>query len=371
MENGIVKREESTPATLDIGQVATQVKLVQQMYEEIMKENEHYGKIPGCGDKPTLLKAGAEKLTFACRLAPTYEVERVDYNGSHREYIVTTTLTSIITGKVVGQGVGSCSTLENKYRFRTGPKEFTGNPVPKKYWDTRDSDPKGALKLLGGPGFGTGKNPDTGKWEITKQGEKVEHDNPADYYNTVLKMAKKRSLVDVTLTATAASDIFTQDIEDMKEIISREMPVGQAEPEKPKDAPKQEQPKKTSNRRKRTQKPKEPEQPIEPEIVDPEPSSSENEAENRKDHPSDRKMVDLRHIKEYGEPLTSEQKTKILKAYGQYGVEQENLEAVLGLTITMWDEGSRQALLDKYNEIINGEIDAAQMLVNKEDVGMA
>ncbi len=42
-------------------------------------------------------------------------------------------------------------------------------------------------------------------------------ENPdiADTYNTVLKMAKKRAFVDASLTATAASDIFTQDVEDM------------------------------------------------------------------------------------------------------------------------------------------------------------
>jgi hypothetical protein len=34
--------------------------------------------------------------------------------------------------------------------------------------------------------------------------------------NTVLKMAKKRALVDAVLTVLGASDIFTQDIEDME-----------------------------------------------------------------------------------------------------------------------------------------------------------
>jgi hypothetical protein len=48
---------------------------------------------------------------------------------------------------------------------------------------------------------------------------KVEHDNPADYYNTCLKMAKKRAHVDAILTVTAASDIFTQDLEDMGEVL--------------------------------------------------------------------------------------------------------------------------------------------------------
>jgi hypothetical protein len=38
---------------------------------------------------------------------------------------------------------------------------------------------------------------------------------PADLANTILKMAKKRALIDAVLTATAASDIFTQDIEDL------------------------------------------------------------------------------------------------------------------------------------------------------------
>ena len=40
---------------------------------------------------------------------------------------------------------------------------------------------------------------------MRKGGEKVETDNPADHYNTVLKMAKKRALVDAVLTTTAAA----------------------------------------------------------------------------------------------------------------------------------------------------------------------
>jgi len=37
----------------------------------------------------------------------------------------------------------------------------------------------------------------------------------AELSNTLLKMAKKRALVDATLSATRSSDLFTQDIEDM------------------------------------------------------------------------------------------------------------------------------------------------------------
>jgi hypothetical protein len=50
-----------------------------------------------------------------------------------------------------------------------------------------------------------------------QQTGKVENPDIADTYNTVLKMAKKRAHVDAILTATAASDIFTQDIDERAE----------------------------------------------------------------------------------------------------------------------------------------------------------
>jgi hypothetical protein len=47
-----------------------------------------------------------------------------------------------------------------------------------------------------------------------QQHGKIENPDIADTYNTVLKMAKKRAYVDATITAAAASDMFTQDMED-------------------------------------------------------------------------------------------------------------------------------------------------------------
>jgi len=112
--------------------------------------------------------------------------------------------------------------MEGKYRYRAGTGDVTSVPVPKSYWDARNSgDMQKASKALkdaaasagiDGEKFGTKKG-DAG-WMIATIIDKAEHDNPADYYNTCLKMAKKRALVDATLTTTAASDIFTQDIED-------------------------------------------------------------------------------------------------------------------------------------------------------------
>ncbi len=201
-------------APLTVQQVLLHVSLIQQIMRAAMKEGEHYGCIPGCGDKPTLLKPGAEKLCLTFRLAPTYEVEERQLERGHREYRVTTTLTSIMTHVNIGQGVGACTTLENKFRFHAGTAEPTDKPVPRAYWDIRQEDPAKAQELIGGKGF-TVKKVDGQGWMVAKGGEKVETDNPADHYNTVLKMAKKRALVDAVLTTTAASDIFTQDLEDI------------------------------------------------------------------------------------------------------------------------------------------------------------
>ncbi len=211
-------------AAMTVQQVLGQVALIQQIMGAAMKDGEHFGKIPGCGDKPTLLKPGAEKLCLTFRLAPTYDVDERTADRGHREYRVQCTLSSILTNAFIGQGVGICSTMEAKYRFRQGNAEPTDKPVPRAYWDVRQEDPAKAQELIGGKGF-TVKKVEGKGWMIAKGGEKVEHDNPADHYNTVLKMAKKRALVDAVLTATAASDIFTQDLEDITANIAANAPV--------------------------------------------------------------------------------------------------------------------------------------------------
>ena len=197
MEQSLVLKDE-----FDVNHIQIQVQKIQQIMNSVMKKDEHYGIIPGT-QKPTLLKPGAEKLGLTFRLAPVFSGENVplEMENGHREFIIKCDLIHIPTGKSFGQGVGSCSSKESKYRYRW---DKTENQVPKEYWSIRDQD------LLGGPQFVARKSDNV--WWIY---QRVEHDNPADYYNTILKMAKKRAHVDAMLTATAASDIFTQDLEDM------------------------------------------------------------------------------------------------------------------------------------------------------------
>lgn len=148
------------------------VSAVHAAYRGVMQEGVHYGVIPGTGKKPSLLKPGAEMLCTQFRLVPSYEVSRADLPGGHREYNVTCTLTKLDTGQVWAQGLGLCTTMESKFRYRS--------------------------RYVNG----------------TRQ--RAENTDIADTYNTVLKMSKKRALVDATLTATGCSGMFTQDVEDFE-----------------------------------------------------------------------------------------------------------------------------------------------------------
>jgi len=221
-------------------EVKAQVVLIQEVMKEVMQEGQHYGKIPGCGDKPALLKPGAEKLNLTFRFDPEVSKEVVkDFPGGHREYELTITLYAISSRKRLADGVGTATTMESKWRYRNAEPEITDKRIPNEYWNMKKKDPTKALEMIGGKGF-VAKKTDVG-WFIAKlTGGKIEHDNPADYYNTCRKMAKKRALVDAVLTATGASDIFTQDIDELLDesvidVTSSEKP--EAKPESQPESP--------------------------------------------------------------------------------------------------------------------------------------
>lgn len=158
-----IKKEEITPISL-IESVNLQgmqssiqkIKQFQALVQSQFTQNHDFGIIPGTG-KPTLLKPGAEKLIMLLGLTTEFEIiesER-DFDEGFFQYQVRCTL--LKNGVSVTQGFGSCNTMEKKY---------------------------------------------------LKQ-------DPYTMDNTVLKMAKKRALVDAALLVGSLSDVFTQDIEDM------------------------------------------------------------------------------------------------------------------------------------------------------------
>jgi hypothetical protein len=212
--------------------VVTQVQEIQLLMKEAMKEGEHYGTIPGCGDKKVLLKSGAEKLCLLFHIAPEYKIEKTDLDRGHREYMITCRLVNRDTGIFLGEGVGLCSSMEKKYGYRQGTRKCPncGEETIKR--SKFDNEGWYCFAKIGG--CGAKFNPDD--TEITNQ-ETGRIDNPdlPDTFNTVLKLAKKRALVDATLTATAASDIFTQDLED-EVAVEVEVEISK-KPEEPKSEP--------------------------------------------------------------------------------------------------------------------------------------
>lgn len=218
-EIAIKDNTELTPA-IRIKSLVERKQTIQEVMKSLMVDGEHFGTIPGT-KKQTLMKSGAELLTSVFSLAPKYLVTESNLENGHREYRVTAALYSE-SGKFVGEGLGSCSTLEKKYRYRNIRKFLSALPDDYK-------ERKSYYASIGKTAF----KDENGVWGFY---ENTISENPdiADTYNTVLKMAKKRALVDATLTATGASDIFTQDVEDLveKEVSPKKEPQPQPKQEK-------------------------------------------------------------------------------------------------------------------------------------------
>ncbi len=187
------------------------MQLIQEVMRAVMQEGYHYGVIPGT-EKPTLLKPGAEKLVVTFRLAPELAVELRDLGEGHREYQVKCTLRHIVTGRTYGEGVGSCSTQESRYRCRQAARSCPscGNEAIIK----GKAEYGGGWLCFGKKGGCGAKYGEQDAAILSQPVGRIENEDICDTWNTVLKMAKKRALVDATLTATAASDIFTQDLDD-------------------------------------------------------------------------------------------------------------------------------------------------------------
>jgi hypothetical protein len=186
---GIVSAEVHQFSAMEIRQ---RVNLVQEVMRSIMKEDTHYGVIPGT-KKPSLYKPGAEVLCVTFRVGDKYEVEDLTVDGMAR-YRVRCIGVHQISGIVLGEGMGECSSHEEKYKWRGAicAEEFEVTPENLR-----------RLKFS--------------KWQNKVEKKQQIRTESADQANTILKMACKRAKIAMTLNVTGASDIFTQDIEDLPE----------------------------------------------------------------------------------------------------------------------------------------------------------
>ena len=157
---------DNLPAALDaaphfvvtFAEAKHRLQQLQQFISEFMKPGVDYGIVPGT-DKPTLLKPGAEKLCEIYGFSKWVEIlhQTEDYDRPLFAYTVKVRLASKTEGFTEAEGVGAANSREKKF---------------------------------------------------LKQ-------DPFTIQNTLLKMAKKRALVDAVLSATRSSGLFTQDIEDL------------------------------------------------------------------------------------------------------------------------------------------------------------
>lgn len=201
MADELVKQQESMIAGIDENQVRAtmqKIKHFQSIIRESLTQDHDYGAIPGTGNKPTLLKPGAEKILMLMGLTSEYEVtEKVqDYEKGFFAFTVKCVLST--NDIKVTEGFGHANTRESRYLYRWVTEKDVPEGMNKEDLKSRELDGK----------YG----------RYTKY--LIENDDPYTLVNTVLKMAKKRAQVDGALTVASLSDIFTQDLEDMSETVS-------------------------------------------------------------------------------------------------------------------------------------------------------
>lgn len=220
---------------LDIEGAMMRRQAVVDFTRKLMVEGRDYGKVPGTGDKPTLLKPGAEKLASLFGLTPDFDpIETVmdwtgDDHGGEPFFFIRYRCTLRRGDMAVGQGVGSCNSWEKKYRYRKGERVCPNCGQP--------AIIKGKAEYGGGwlcykNKGGCGHKYADGDPAIESQSAgQVKNPDAADVVNTIDKMAQKRALVAAVLIAVNASEMYTQDVEDYSDIVDGEWtPAPPAQP---------------------------------------------------------------------------------------------------------------------------------------------
>lgn len=194
-------------------EIKERIKEIQDFVADYMIEGEDFGTIPGT-PKPTLYKPGAEKLCDVYGFTPLVEVtNRVeDWEKGFFHYEVRAVLESRRNGMAVAQGLGSCNSKEARYRWRNLGRKC---PACGAEQIIKGKEDYGGGWLCWKKNGGCGAKFKDGDNVIeSQQVGKIENDDSFSLVNTILKMAKKRALVDAVLSATRSSGLFTQDMED-------------------------------------------------------------------------------------------------------------------------------------------------------------
>ena len=200
---------------MDIDQAMQRRDAIVQAMQKLMQDGVDYGKIPNCGDKPALLQPGADKLAnlFGLTLKYDFLEKTEDWSGEGHggePFFYYQVAAHVYRDNfLLGEGVGSCSSWESKYRWRKAERVCPQCGKP----NIRKSKQGGWYCWAKTGGCGTVFNDGDPAIEGQETGRKPNPD-VADVVNTILKMAYKRAKISGTINATSASEFFTQDVED-------------------------------------------------------------------------------------------------------------------------------------------------------------
>ena len=228
---------------MSVDEAVAQVRMKREFMTRVMKEDVHYGSLPGTrDDKKCLFKPGAELLLSAMGLhpeltdaaPPILDITGRDHNGEpFIEYRRTCAVYRQIgpaenERMLIARAEGSCSSWEVKYRYRNAQRKCPDCD--------QETIIKGKADYGGGwlchrPKGGCGQKFQDGDRRIEDQElGRVRNPEVADTSNTILKMADKRAMVAATLLATGCSDIFTQDTVDEEDRDGDPGPGGDNQP---------------------------------------------------------------------------------------------------------------------------------------------
>ena len=203
----------SLPMPVQIDKIVERVEAVNQIVNRVFKDELHFGKIPGTGDKKVLLKPGLDALCLAFQFSPDFvkqpeSIERDNFIS----IVYKCRLIHSPTGRVVATSDGACNSREEKYRWLPARRKCPNCG--------KEAIIKGKAEYGGGWVCFEKKGGCNSKW---REGDRaiegqavgqVENENPWNNYNTLLKMAQKRAGMAAIITACGLSGDFTQDLED-------------------------------------------------------------------------------------------------------------------------------------------------------------
>jgi hypothetical protein len=195
---------------LSADDIVQRLEKIQDVQRRAMKPKIDYGVIPGTGSKPTLLKAGAEKLCVLFRLDAQFETQTV-FSEQHMTAITKCTIYHQMTQQRLGGATALCSSRESKYAYRKGSRKCPScgketlihtKRNPEDWWCNKYKD-------------GCGANFDKAESAVVNQQVgRVENENVADQFPTVMRMAEKRALIATVRLVTGASAIFDEPMAD-------------------------------------------------------------------------------------------------------------------------------------------------------------